>query len=227
MQIHYAPSATTVSGALAVVVAKDAALAGAALALDGLTGGQVARAIAAARFDGDAASLVEIFAPANSPATRIVVAGLGKLDQVDARTFEKIGGAIAAKLITSGEESVTVDLTGLDGIGLPMAEAAARLAHGATLRAYRFDKYRTTMKAAQKPTLETMTIVGADDSAHVGLAAIAAGVALTRDLVSEPANIIYPESFAARAAAAAPVRGASFAATTASAPETGAVTVAA
>ena len=205
MLIHYAATLPAdFSGALAVVTAKDAPLSGAALALDGLTGGQIARAIAAARFDGDAASVVEIFAPANSPATRVIVAGLGKAEAADAAAFEKLGGAIAAKLITSGEKSVTVDLTGLEGVGLPLAEAAARLAHGATLRGYRFDKYHTTMKAAQKATLEAMTIVGADDSAHAGLAAIAAGVALTRDLVSEPANIIYPESFVERAAAVAP-----------------------
>ncbi|QYE34309.1 leucyl aminopeptidase [Polymorphobacter sp. PAMC 29334] len=205
MLINYAATVSAdMMGALAVVAAKDAPLSGAALALDGVTGGQIARAVSAARFDGDAASVVEIFAPANSTATRVIVVGLGKADAADAAAFEKIGGAIAAKLITSGEKSVTVDLTGLEGVGLPLAEAAARLAHGATLRAYRFDKYHTTMKASQKATLEAITIVGADDSAHANLAAIAAGVALTRDLVSEPANIIYPESFVERAAAVAP-----------------------
>ena len=206
MQIHYA--ATVPAGALAVVVAKDAPLTGAALALDGVTGGQIARAMAAARFDGDTASVVEVFAPANSTATRVLVVGLGKLGKADARVFEKVGGAIAAKLITSGETSVTVDLTGFDGAALPLADAAARLVHGATLRAYRFDKYHTTMKAAQKPTLVALTVVGAGDGAgnreDAALTALAAGVALTRDLVSEPANIIYPASFVERVAAAAP-----------------------
>jgi leucyl aminopeptidase len=101
MLIHYAATVPAeFSGALAVVAAKDAPLSGAALALDGVTGGQIARAIAAARFDGDAASIVEIFAPASSPATRILVVGLGKADAADAAAFEKIGGAIAARLIT-------------------------------------------------------------------------------------------------------------------------------
>ena len=44
-----------------------------------------------------------------------------------------------------------------------------------------------------------MTIVSADAGAAWDRhAAVAAGVALTRELVSEPANIIYPESFVAR-----------------------------
>ena len=206
MLIHYTATIPTTmpAGALAVLAARGTPLTGAAAALDATSGGQIARALAAARFEGDVASIVELLAPAGSAASRILVVGLGAADKADAAAFEKIGGAIAAKLITSGETSVTVDLTGFDELPLPLDAAAARLAHGATLRAYRFDKYRTTMKPAQKPTLEVMTIVGAGDGGHADLAAIAAGVALTRDLVSEPANIIYPESFVARVQAAAP-----------------------
>lgn len=190
------------AGTLVVLSAKGAPLTGAAAALDGVTGGQLARAIATARFEGETASLVELLAPTGLAATRIIVAGLGPVDRADAVVFEKIGGAIVARLLTSGETAVLVDLTGLDGT-VALHEAAARLSHGATLRAYRFDKYRTTMKPAQKPTLTAMTIVGAaggDD----GLVALAAGVALTRDLVSEPANVIYPESFVERVRWAAP-----------------------
>ena len=204
MLIHYAATVPAAPGALVVLAAKGAPLAAAAAALDGATGGQLARAVAAARFEGDVASVVELLAPAGSAATRLLVVGLGPADTADAAVFEKVGGAIAARLITSGETAVTVDLSGLDGLAVPLDAAAARLAHGATLRAYRFDRYRTTMKPAQKPTLAALTVVGAGDGGHADLAALAAGVALTRDLVSEPANVIYPESFVARVRAAAP-----------------------
>ena len=203
MHIGYAATVPNAPGALVVFAGKTGGLVGAATALDTATGGQLARAVAAVRFEGDAATVVEVLAPAGCGAGRVLVVGLGAGDKADAAVFEKIGGAIVAKLMTSGATDVTVDMTGIDGIALPLASAAARLAHGATLRAYRFDKYRTTMKAKQKPTLTALTIVGAD-AAEPGLAAIAAGVALTRDLVSEPANIIYPESFVARVRAAAP-----------------------
>ena len=204
MQIHYSPTMPAVPGALVVVAAKGGALTGAAAALDAATGGALAQAIAQARFEGEVAAIVELLAPHGTPADRILVIGLGEAAKADAAAFEKVGGALAAQLLTSGATAVTVDLTGLDGVAMPLADAAARLAHGATLRAYRFDKYRTTMKDRQKPTLAALTIVGADDSRHAPLAAIAAGVALTRDLVSEPANIIYPASFVERVAAAAP-----------------------
>ncbi len=203
MKITFAATAPAGPSALVVFAAKGAALSGAAALLNDAAGGAIARALATARFDGEAAAIVELFALPGTTATRVLVVGLGVADKADAAVFEKVGGAIAARLLTSGETDVTVDLGGATAIALPLADAAARLAHGATLRAYRFDKYRTTMKPAQKPTLAGMAIVGAGTPAD-DLAALAAGVALTRDLVSEPANIIYPESFVDRVRATAP-----------------------
>ena len=205
MLIRYAATiAANTTDPRVVVAVKGSPLGGGAAGLDAATGNQLSRAVAAARFEGDAASVVEILAPANLSASRLLVIGLGAADKADASAFEKVGGTIVARLLTSGETSVTVDLTGLDGIAVSLAEAAARIAHGAMLRAYRFDKYRTTMKAAQQPTLAAMTIVGVEGGHDADLVATAAGVALTRDLVSEPANVLYPESFVERVRAAAP-----------------------
>jgi leucyl aminopeptidase len=87
---------------------------------------------------------------------------------------------------------------------LSAAEVAAHLALGAALRAYRFDKYRTTEKPERKPSLKSLTIAGpgpaAARRAYTDGAATAEAVAFTRDLVSEPANTIYPETLAAAAA---------------------------
>ncbi|MBV8972645.1 MAG: leucyl aminopeptidase [Sphingomonadaceae bacterium] len=205
MQITYtAAPAADLTGALVVLAAKGAPLVGAAAVTDNAGGGQLAKAIAAARFEGEAASVVELLAPAGTSASRLLVVGIGPAEKADAAVFEQVGGAIAARLLTSGETAATVVLD-LNGAALPPDVAAARLAHGATLRAYRFDKYRTTMKPTQKPTLARLTIAGGDGGAtHRDLAAIAAGMALTRDLVSEPANVIYPASFVERVEAAAP-----------------------
>jgi leucyl aminopeptidase len=108
------------------------------------------------------------------------------------------GGALTAKLITSGETRLVVDLTGTGAD----SEAAARLAFAASARGWRYDKYRTKLTRKQKPTLEEIVIVGAGDGKADGwrrASALLDGLALTRELVTEPANIIYPESFVARA----------------------------
>ena len=196
------PLTADVSPHIQIVTAgPDMILSAAAAAADTASGGQVTRALAAARFEGEAGSIVEIMAPTGLAATRLLVIGTGAPDKATAAVFEKLGGAIAARCQASGEARASLDLSGVTG-AVPLDIAAAHLGHGASLRSYRFDKYRTTMKAKAKPTLTHLDIIGAPgaDAAHAPLAGIAAGVARTRDLVSEPANIIYPESFVASAA---------------------------
>ena len=179
-----------------VIVGPDLALSPAAAAAETATAGQLRPALATARFEGEAGSIVEIIAPAGLAATRLLAIGAGPADKATAAVFEKLGSAIAARLQSSGESRASIDMAGITA-ALPLAGAAAHLGHGAMLRSYRFDKYRTTMKPRSKPTLESIDILGVPgaDTYHAQLAAIAAGVKRTRDLVSEPANIIYPESF--------------------------------
>jgi leucyl aminopeptidase len=203
MQIGFPQNVAAPTHAQVVLVSPAEArdgLAGPAAAIEAAGGGQLGRALKAARFEGEAASLVEILAPAGLEATRLLVLGTGPADKADAALFEKIGAAIVARLLTSGEVRVSVDMAGVQA-ALPLAEAAAHLAHGAALRAWRFDRYRTTMKEKQKPSLTALDVLGVAgaEAWHDRLAAIAVGVARTRELVSEPANVLYPESFVERA----------------------------
>jgi leucyl aminopeptidase len=97
--------------------------------------------------------------------------------------------------LTSGELRLVVDAA---GIAIPVL---MRLLEGAVLRGWRYDRYRTRLPAAQKPTLEKIIVTGADaDAAGAWMqtAAIVDGVSFARELVTEPANIIYPESFVER-----------------------------
>jgi leucyl aminopeptidase len=111
---------------------------------------------------------------------------------------EKLGGAIVSRLLLSGETHAVIDLTGLDYD----ADAAARVALAAALRAWRYDRYKTRLKDKQKPTLAQVTIVGGGDGAKAAwdgrYNAVYEGASLTRELVTEPANIIYPQSFVER-----------------------------
>nr|WP_310524904.1 leucyl aminopeptidase [Polymorphobacter sp.] len=186
---------------LVVLAGPDGMMSAAATAADTASAGQVTRALKTGRFEGEATAVVEILAPTGLDAARLLIIGMGPAEKATAATFERIGATIAARFQSCGETRVTVDVAGITA-AIPLATAAAHLAHGASLRSYRFDKYHTTMKPKAKPTLTHFDIIGADgaEAAHASLAAIAAGVVRTRDLVSEPANIIYPESFVASAA---------------------------
>jgi leucyl aminopeptidase len=128
---------------------------------------------------------------------RLIAAGTG-IGPIEGEAAEKLGGTAIAKLLTSGETGAVIDLTGQSF----SAEAAARAALSAALRAWRYDRYRTKLKDNQKPSLKSVTIVGAPEGAERRFSeryhAVIEGVKLTRELVTEPANIIYPESFVER-----------------------------
>ncbi len=152
----------------------------------------------ASKFSGKTAQLHEGFVEHGGALVRMALVGAGDVKAKDrAANLERAGAAVTAKLLTSGEIALTFDLT---GSSLGAGEVAALLL-GARLRGWRYDIYRTKLPADQKPTLTTIAVVGApagSEAAWATEAALAEGVEFTRELVTEPANIIYPESFVAR-----------------------------
>ncbi|MEA3537733.1 MAG: leucyl aminopeptidase [Pseudomonadota bacterium] len=200
MRIEFGVTSHTPGTALVVFAAKDAVLSGAAQALDAALGGAVANAVKTARFEGDVAQIVELLAPSGTDASRVLLVGTGKPGHADAAVFERIGGALAARLLTSGETKATVDFGGLSDLALDTPKAAAHLALGASLRAWRFDKYRTKLPEKQKPTLAEIAIANAGSAGQewARLEPLVEAVGFTRSLVAEPGNVIYPESFVER-----------------------------
>ncbi len=161
----------------------------------------VSAALDRQRFEGDAASVSEQFVDDNGAVRRVLLVGVGA-DAKGGDAAEKLGGTAAARLLASGEKRAVIDINGLNYD----ADAAARVALGAVLRSWRHDRYRTKLKENQKPTLDEVVIVGGGEGAEQRYksrwAPVAEGVSLTRELVTEPANIIYPESFVERVRAA-------------------------
>ena len=192
MQIRFAAQRPSGEHALIVPIAGTAR---GALNAFGAAQGGIEAAMKRQRFDGEAGTTADHYLDSDG-GRRLVLVGIGSEAKPD--SAEKLGSAVTARLLTSGEREAVIDLTGanLD------ADAAARVALGASLRAWRHDRYRTRLKDKLRPSLDTVTIVGAPDGAEARwnqrYAPLAAGVELTRELVAEPANIIYPESFVER-----------------------------
>ena len=162
----------------------------------GAASSAVEAAIKRQRFDGEASSVVEHILDGDQP-HRLLVVGTGA-GVAPAEAAEKLGGVVVARLLLSGETHVVIDLTGLDYD----ADSAARVALAAALRSWRYDRYKTRLKDKQKPTLTKVTVVGAADGAaqrwEGRYEPVYQGALLTRELVTEPANVIYPESFVER-----------------------------
>ncbi len=195
MKIAFSEPGMPRSGAVVVGVEEGNGLTPSARHLDRATEGAVSRALEASRFTGKRAQLLEIVAPRGVAVRRIVLVGLG--GGLDESAQQALGGHIVAHLNRVGEQAASVLI---DAGADDLAAAAAQVAFGARLRGYRFDKYRTREDAEKKPSLRalTMRVKGAARARrlYAPLDKLAAGVFFTRDLVSEPPNVLHPESFA-------------------------------
>jgi len=202
MKIAFSKPEQTNSGSLVVGVSEDRKMSPAAAALDKKSGGILTRAMASSRFKGKKDDLLEIVAPKGLSLARIVLIGLGKLEKLDALRLQGMGGQLVAFLNRVGETVATMQIDTLPGVPLQAPDMAAHIAYGAKLRSYRFDKYRTREKEESKPTLRSfnfmVTDVAAARKASAPLDRLADAIFFTRDLVSEPPNVIYPETLAER-----------------------------
>jgi len=181
---------------VAVPVFEERALTSAGSALDGKAGGALTKAMTKGRFTGKAGQSLLIAAPTGVDADSVLLIGAGDKAKLDDLAVEAFGGSAYAAVKLSGAEVLTMDASDLT------PEQAARAGFAARLAAYRFDKYRTTQKADKIPSITAVRVVTSDlraaEAALEPLSAVADGVIFARDLVSEPANVLYPAEVAKR-----------------------------
>jgi leucyl aminopeptidase len=192
-EIFFVKAALPKAGAVVVLMAEGGEASGLHAALDAASGGLVARALEAAAFKGRKGQSCTVWAPAPG-ITKLVAVGMGAADALTPDAAEAVGGAIWP--LVSGESEATI---AADGIDMPVA---VRVALGARLRGYRFDLYRTMEKPEDKPKLSKLAVavtdLAATRSAWVPFKAVAEGVFMARDLVSEPPNVLHPVEMAER-----------------------------
>jgi leucyl aminopeptidase len=174
---------------------------------------QIERAAAAAKFTGKRGTSLDLYAPAGlATVGRLLLIGVGSAAEAEngaksaPERFEDylgLGGQAAAKL---GQGANALTIFDFPEAPADAAAAAAQFALGATLRAYKFDLYRTKKKKddAEREGASEIALAVAEPetgkAAVEGALGLGDGVIIARDLVNEPANVLYPEEFARRAA---------------------------
>jgi leucyl aminopeptidase len=158
--------------------------------VDTATAQAIDAAIAAAKYEGKQGSILSLRGIGDY--ARIVLTGTG--DEGDRTANIRDAAGKAAQEVK--DEAQPVTLAG----NLTQNEAAAA-ALGFALGQYRFDRYKTVDKKAAPS--QPVTVASVDSAAAEALwktryAALAEGVILARDLATEPANVIYPETFVDR-----------------------------
>ena len=182
--------------AVAVPVFENQALSSAGEALDAASGGALSRAMGPSRFTGAQDQTLDLVAPPGLHAARVVLVGAGARDKLADLGIERLAAQAYHAVKTSGVSTLELRLGDL------AAPEAARAGLGVQLAAYRFDRYRTKEKPEKKPSVVKVQIACTDPAAAAAafepLAALGEGVSFARDLVSEPANVLYPQEFARR-----------------------------
>ncbi len=160
----------------------------------------IRRAATADHFTGKNGATLDLVAPPGLDLPRLVVIGLGKASG-EKRDLVKLGGLSLGKAPAAAAQ---VTIFAEFPSGALKGHEVADLALGARLRAYRFDLYKTKRKD-DEDRADTVAVnfacanPAAAEKGWARASAIADGVILARDLVNEPANVLYPGEFARRA----------------------------
>jgi leucyl aminopeptidase len=200
MDIAFEAPALPKDGVLVLLIPEGGKLSGVAADMDSRSGGTISRALKAAKFEAKRDQLLDIIAPAGVKLDRVIVAGLGEPKKLVAREIELLGGVLAGVLQGAKAKSAIIAAEFPGEVTVDAADAAALIASGIDLRVYSFDKYKS--KKPEDNVLHTVTVMTAAApkarKVFAGYAAISEGVHLARDLVNEPANVLYPAEFAKR-----------------------------
>lgn len=200
MKIDFLDRGFATEGTLVIGAFEGKKLQGIAADVDKKTDGSLTRAIAAKDFKGKKDEAIRLIAPNGLKISEIILFGLGKESDITPLSLEELGAKVTAALERCKDKSAFIHFPALSTKTLDENTATAHVAYGALLRTWKFDKYQTKKKDQPACALKTLGFMTdspkAAKKAFEPLNHIAEGVFLTRHVVSEPPNVIYPESLA-------------------------------
>ncbi|MEL7027911.1 MAG: M17 family peptidase N-terminal domain-containing protein, partial [Pseudomonadota bacterium] len=171
MNITFSKGAAPKTGALVAPVTQGQDIAKALAGLGRAAITQAKHAASADGFTGKPGQALEVLAPSGLKNSRLLLFGLGKASGLDGEKIERFGARAVVRLLRTRDAAAAFLLEGVSTDEISNAEAAARAAFGARLRAYRFDRYRSTLKPDQNPSLNKITV--RCDNANAGRDAFA------------------------------------------------------
>ncbi len=178
---------------------------GALKAVDQALHGLVTQVIAAGDVKGKLGETQVLYSNGALPASRVLIAGLGKQADFSVAQARKAAAAAAKKARELGVTRLATVVHGAGAGGLDLAAAAAALVEGTLLGNYRYRGYKRAEGDNGKPELAEVVVLEADAGK---LAAVQQGVAAgqvvgeaanwARDLINEPPNYLTPTEMARR-----------------------------
>lgn len=203
LSISFSESPSLQFDTVIVDIYEDNRLSAHAETIDRDTGGMIKHHLEThPKFKGKAGQTLVLTTGKDSPYLRVILLGLGDPEKIDHKESEIIGGKLFLALRNSAAESAVFTIHKDEArSNIKSADLAAHLSMGCVLRSYKFDKYKTNISddASSSPEM-VLEISGeaaeAAEAVFENLYSEAEGVFYARNLVNEPANTLYPESFA-------------------------------
>jgi leucyl aminopeptidase len=188
---------------------------GATGAVDNALNGAISELIQSGDIRGKWGEITLLHTFGKLPAARVVVAGLGKQKEFTLDRVRDLSANVARFLRGKRIAEAHTIAHGAGIAGLDAAACAQAVAEGIVLGLYRFDRHRK--KEEDSFDVTEITILENDNGKLNAMEQAAArGVAMAeaanfaRDLSNEPANVLTPTEFAARAEAMATAEGLGF-----------------
>lgn len=171
----------------------------AAAAVDAALDGLLTRLRVEGEITGKRGTVTVLHTFGKLPAERLILAGLGDLTTLTVAALRRAAANAARAVRSAGLREFASTVYGTEV--LAPSDAAQAIAEGSLLGLYRFDQYRQS----DVGEVRELTILASaleresvEDGAHRGRE-VAAGVALARDLINEPPNVLTPTELARRA----------------------------
>ncbi|PIR32010.1 MAG: leucyl aminopeptidase [Alphaproteobacteria bacterium CG11_big_fil_rev_8_21_14_0_20_44_7] len=195
MDIKFEKIAAVKSGVLVVPVHKGGKLDKKAAELDSKSGGSIKNAIKnSSNFKNKNGECISVLCP-HLPVSQVILVGVDLCKENPEKSLKSIGGKLVASLNHLRIKSATILLEDFK------PEEVANIAYGAKLKSYDFGKYFTTKEADEKPCLTKLSLQVSDEAktkkAYKDYEIAANAIEYTRNLVTEPSNVLNPESYAA------------------------------
>lgn len=182
----------TQAEAVVVGVFADRPVGGLAAEVDRATGGLISRLIETKEYSAKRWDLLPLYNVPGAKAPLVLVVGFDEAAKFDCGAAFTAAGAAAKRLAGKQRGKVAFHLA--DNWSSQMIEAGLA---GAMAGAEGQDIYRAEKK--QRP-FEELLWAGGDEASVKNGQILGEAVSLTRRLINEPAEVVYPESFAGRAA---------------------------
>ena len=130
--------------------------------------------------------------------TKLILAGLGEKENFEIEKLRKVTGKAIKEAIKLKAKSIDIHVGALETES--MNDAVKAISEVSVMSTYKFDTYKSEKKPVE---LETVNILACnidsyEDTIKEGIA-LGEGNIITRQLVNEPANVLFPRELANRA----------------------------